>query len=186
MQRLRCLPFISKTFWHFPRKSSSSQLCQGTFFQFYFVIKYSTTEIHGETNSRVKDGVCGGSKRLQAEAGKGITVVTGRLRKCRMSPSLASPVEVLRFGTRLEPRPGSERNQNRVVIIQAERPSHVTQERPRGEGQKDQALVASGRRAPRSPQPRGSPAGTRAQPFFPSSRCHCGIIKTGRRKGAAL
>ena len=41
MQRLCCLLCISKTFWHFLRKSSS-QLRRGTsFFQFHFVVKYS-------------------------------------------------------------------------------------------------------------------------------------------------
>lgn len=98
MQWLCCLLFISKTFWHSPRKSSS-QLRQGTFFQFYFVIKYSITETHGWYHGW---GVNGGDWWLHAEAGEETGPVTQRQRDVGLSPSLASPWGSCCFGTWLE------------------------------------------------------------------------------------
>ena len=55
MQRLCCLLCISKTFWHFPRKSSS-QLCQGTFYFFFF----NFTLLLSTVSWRHQDGVTAG------------------------------------------------------------------------------------------------------------------------------
>lgn len=74
LQRFCCLPFISKTFWHFPRKSSLSQLRQGTCFPFHFVTKHRITASRLETNSSVwreLRACCRGGTGSQEGAGPG-------------------------------------------------------------------------------------------------------------------
>ena len=101
MQRLCCLLCISKTFWHFLRKSSS-QLCRGTsFFQFYFVVKYSIPETPGWCDGW---GVTEGTDVCTQGPGRQLHKDT------RVCP-LQLPVlgrerggwRFCRFGTRLEP-----------------------------------------------------------------------------------
>lgn len=180
MQWLCCLPFISKTFWHFLRKSSS-QLCQGTFFQFSFVSKYGIVEPHGETNSNVKERMLGGKQWLQAEAGKGARIVTEwQENECVHSPV---PWRSCYFDTWLELPPSSGGTRIWVLIILVELHSQVMAKEVPREGQGRTLLTT----AWLSPQPRGASCrGSCTELFFLPSACHCGIINIGSGKSCTV
>lgn len=134
MQRLCCLPFISKTFWHFPRKSSSSQWCQGTcFFNVTLLLSAGSQRSTGKQIVATRVAWGGGTNscrrgQMGSWSGNRATEVMS------VSPARDSPTELFWSGARLGLRPSSEGHQglgiHRVADLQSPCDTPTVQKRP--------------------------------------------------------
>lgn len=166
MQQFCCPPFVSKTFWLFPQKSSS-QLCWGHFFQFYFLLSTVSQRPLETRAGGVVGGLCWREPVAPGRAGEraGQSHSGTEMAAC---PPLHLPVPgvLLLWDVR--------GHRNLDESCPGELPAPCRRSSCQDEVGGDARLAS-----------REVTCVDGAEQCSPPSRCHCGIVKIGRRKEVA-